>query len=482
VTTTEQHAFASGAAANVNTYIECRWDPNTLIDANPKLYCFYNNTGSGNWTGAVLAQFTSSPLDAGATSFHNDYACIRSRYSNHYAWWDNMAADAVNNPPEPLASPTVSPAGTVCSGSSVTISVPGTAPQWFRHTGSGSTYPIYKWEFSSTGAAGTWSLASAPSHTYSDLTLSGVAGGSSGYYRLNCANENGYITDAGFPSTATGTVPAYTPVHLVVNTAPSITSGPSNRTVALGGDASFSVTVAGSPTLTYKWRKNGSEISGATSAGYGISPAGICDIGSYDCVVTNGCGSVTSGAATLSITSTSVSTVKDMKALANPIVVSLSSVSVSRGFGSFFYLEDADRVNAIRVNLCAGSAPAAGVAPTVVGVPCVYGGELVLDRAIVTSTAGGSALLPLGMNNTAALIALPRQLLVKLWGAANVAPGATDTFTVSDGSLTPVTVKLYGVALPGDGRFVLLTGVLGIESGIPVLRVNGTAGDIIALP
>ncbi len=72
-------------------------------------------------------------------------------------------------------------------------------------------------------------------------------------------------------------------------------------------------------------------------------------------------------------------------------------------------------------------------------------------------------------------------ILVKLWGVASVSGGATNTFTVSDGSLSPVTVELYGAALPSNGSFVMLTGVVGLD-GTLVLMVNGTAGDIISLP
>ena len=64
---------------------------------------------------------------------------------------------------------------------------------------------------------------------------------------------------------------------------------------------------------------------------------------------------------------------------------------------------------------------------------------------------------------------------------ATVPEGATNTFTISDGSFSGVTVDLYGAALPSNGSFVMLTGVLDLD-GTLVLRVNGTAGDIISLP
>lgn len=50
-------------------------------------------------------------------------------------------------------------------------------------------------------------------------------------------------------------------------TAPTITVQPSNQTVTAGAAATFSVTATGSG-LTYQWRRNGTPISGATSASY----------------------------------------------------------------------------------------------------------------------------------------------------------------------------------------------------------------------
>src|SRR5207249_6447396 len=74
-----------------------------------------------------------------------------------------------------------------------------------------------------------------------------------------------------------------------------------------GSSASFSVTATGT-SLTYQWRKNGSNlvnggsVSGATSATLTINPTVAGDSGSYDVVVSGVCApSVTSSAATLTV-------------------------------------------------------------------------------------------------------------------------------------------------------------------------------------
>lgn len=82
---------------------------------------------------------------------------------------------------------------------------------------------------------------------------------------------------------------------------PTISSQPASLTVTVGSTASFSVTATGSGTLSYQWRKGGSAISGATSASYAIASVSASDAGSYDVVVSNSAGSVSSSAAVLTV-------------------------------------------------------------------------------------------------------------------------------------------------------------------------------------
>jgi hypothetical protein len=88
-------------------------------------------------------------------------------------------------------------------------------------------------------------------------------------------------------------------------TAPSITTQPASLSVTAGSAATFSVGASGTSPLSYQWRKGGASISGATSTSYAISSTTTSDAGSYDVVVTNSAGSVTSSAATLTVTTSS---------------------------------------------------------------------------------------------------------------------------------------------------------------------------------
>ncbi|HRX86345.1 MAG TPA: hypothetical protein P5572_15095, partial [Phycisphaerae bacterium] len=89
-------------------------------------------------------------------------------------------------------------------------------------------------------------------------------------------------------------------------------SGPLDQVTYAGSVAGFSVTVNGAEPFTYQWRKDGaalsdglsgtgSVISGAQSAAVTIAGPQAGDAGVYDVVVTNACGAVTSGAASLTL-------------------------------------------------------------------------------------------------------------------------------------------------------------------------------------
>lgn len=82
---------------------------------------------------------------------------------------------------------------------------------------------------------------------------------------------------------------------------PSITAAPSDQVKTVWEAAVFTVTANGSGSLSYQWRKDGVEIPGAISSSYVIESVAMADAGSYDAVVTNPCGNVTSEAVDLKV-------------------------------------------------------------------------------------------------------------------------------------------------------------------------------------
>ncbi len=88
---------------------------------------------------------------------------------------------------------------------------------------------------------------------------------------------------------------------------PAVTTQPVGQTTCVGAAVVQSVEAGGSGPLAYQWRKDGSPladggaVSGATAPTLTIDPAIHTDAGNYDCLITNGCGSVLTDAAALTI-------------------------------------------------------------------------------------------------------------------------------------------------------------------------------------
>lgn len=82
---------------------------------------------------------------------------------------------------------------------------------------------------------------------------------------------------------------------------PTVVSQPRDAQVQVGGTVSFSVVAQGDPPLLYQWRHNGANLGGETESTLTITDADTTDGGTYDVVVSNNSGSVTSEAATLRV-------------------------------------------------------------------------------------------------------------------------------------------------------------------------------------
>jgi hypothetical protein len=126
-----------------------------------------------------------------------------------------------------------------------------------------------------------------PGATGPQLVIDPVAGSSVGTY--TCAvttNCDTYYTQG---------------ASLTIGAGLSINAQPQSRSVCEGASASLTFDVTGAGSL--QWRKDGQEISGATSATLQINSATESDSGDYECVATSDCGSSTSDVATLSVCS-----------------------------------------------------------------------------------------------------------------------------------------------------------------------------------
>jgi len=151
----------------------------------------------------------------------------------------------------------------------------------------GGTAPLsYQWQ--KNGA----SIAGATTASYTTPVTTTADSGST--FNVVVSNTAGTMTSAA--------------VTLTVNAAavgPTITTQPANQTVTAGQTASFTVVAGGTAPLSYQWQKNGASIAGATTASYTTPVTTTVDSGStFRVVVSNAAGTVTSAAATLTVSAT----------------------------------------------------------------------------------------------------------------------------------------------------------------------------------
>ncbi|HYE62680.1 MAG TPA: immunoglobulin domain-containing protein [Phycisphaerales bacterium] len=222
--------------------------------------------GGNNLSGQTSATLSIPSVSAGD---QGSYDCVLTNACDSTT--SQSVFVTVNSAPQFISGP-VSQEG--CVGASAVFSV----------SVSGSPVPTLQWRFNGSELTG---------ETGTTLTVSPITPGSQGSY--DCVATNGCTS---VPSAA---------ATLAVNTAPVVTGHPSDVTVDEGSQASFTVAASGSGVLSYQWRYNGGAISntppysGVDTATLTIDPAAAGVAGSYDCIVSNGCGSAPSNAATLAV-------------------------------------------------------------------------------------------------------------------------------------------------------------------------------------
>src|SRR5467141_3701908 len=224
--------------------------------------------------GANIAGATSTSYTTPVTTTADSGTSFAVVVSNTAGTVTSAAATLTVNPAPVAPTITTQPGNqTVTAGQTATFTVvaAGTAPL------------SYQWQKNGVNIAG------ATSTSYTTPVTTTADSGST--FDVVVSNTAGTVTSAA----ATLTVnPA--PV------APTITTPPANQTVTAGQTATFTVVAAGTAPLNYQWQKSGANIAGATSASYTTPATVAADSGStFDVVVSNTAGTVTSAAATLTV-------------------------------------------------------------------------------------------------------------------------------------------------------------------------------------
>ena len=227
-------------------------------DAPLSFQWFRNETNLLTDATNTVLQLTGVP--AGPDSVYSVFV------SNHVGVVSSrLAALRVRIPPTIVAPPV-----------SVT-STQGQAARFVVET-SGDGPFSYQWFFNGT--------TPVPGGTASTLELIGVQPTAAGQYSVRVTNVVGSVVS---PS-----------AELTVLLLPVITASPVSQVVTQGQDAAFSVMATSETPLTYEWRRNGIAISGVSST-LPLPNVQPPDAGSYDVVVGNTYGAVTSTVATLTV-------------------------------------------------------------------------------------------------------------------------------------------------------------------------------------
>ena len=149
----------------------------------------------------------------------------------------------------------------------------------------------YQWHFNGNDIAG----ANSPV-----LRLSAVSGANVGSYTVSVSNSAGEeISNAASLTVTNGAPPV---------TVPSIVTQPAHLSVNVGSTAAFAVGVSGTGPFGFQWRRDGANITGATSAVLTLSSVALPNAGAYSVVVSNSAGAIVSSNAVLDVTTSGAPT------------------------------------------------------------------------------------------------------------------------------------------------------------------------------
>ena len=169
----------------------------------------------------------------------------------------------------------------------------------------------YQWRFNGANIAG----ANSPV-----LRLAGVTGANAGSYSVTVSNSAGDEDSNNAVLSVTQGAPAAV--------APSIVTQPSPVTVNSGNTATLAVGVAGTGPFTFQWRRNGADMSGATSAVLTFNSVALPNAGDYSVRVTNSAGQVVSDTVFLDVTAAGGAEVPTITSQPATLIVPLNGSGV----------------------------------------------------------------------------------------------------------------------------------------------------------
>ena len=238
-------------------------------------------------TGATTNTYTTP-----ATSLEDNAAVFTVVVSNSAgAATSSEAQLTVTASAEPAAIATQPADQSVTEGQTATFSLAATGTAPLR----------YQWRKNGTDIPGaTFSTYTTPATSITDI-----------------GNQYSVVVDNNFNKVTSNRA------TLTVTVAPTINTQPANQSVTTGQTATFSVAATGTAPLRYQWKKNGTDIPGATSSTYTTPAISSADNAAvFTVVVSNSAGfSVTSSNATLTVPGAVVVPVVEVPVGVTPVLV-----------------------------------------------------------------------------------------------------------------------------------------------------------------
>lgn len=355
----------------------------------------------------------------GCDSNYNEYTIIENRF---------MINDCANIPPAPCPVECIPPGSVTATRTSV-----GVQPIILTVSSTG-TLPIkYQWYKNGIYIAG----ATSSSYTIPNSVLS-----PEGTYKVSVWNQCGTVISSDIIVNP-GEV---TPPEPEEGVAPVITTQPqSNVGVVNGANITLNVVATSATPMTYQWRRNGVNISGATSSSYTIVNAQTGNMGAYTVVVTNSYGSVTSNTANIALADCATPSITVQPTSSTTLTVG-SQFSVSVTATSATSMTYQWRKNGVNIS---------GANASTYTIPSAQLGDAGTYSVVVSNTCGSST-----SNNATLTVNAAATYDLQLTFPTTNSASSGDTYTSATAQINSAhigtPIKLEFNQLPG-----VLTGVYG---------------------
>ena len=309
------------------------------------------------------------------------------------------SSGGVSPPPSDTPTPTPAPVATApgITTQPAALSVVAGKTAAFTVVATGSATLTYQWQKNGTDISGA---------TASTYTIPATSIGDSGAkFLVVVSNSAGKATS--------------NPAILTVTAAPvqpSITTQPSSQTAAKGKTASFSVVATGTDPLTYQWKKNGTDIAGATASTYTTPVIADGDNGAkFSVVVRNEGGSETSSEAVLS--DVAIATQPAAQTVGADKTATFSVVAAGTGPFTYQWKKNGTDI--------------AGAKSSTYTTPAIADGDNGAQFSVVVANSAGSVTSSNASLSDVAITTQPAALSVVVGKAASFSVTATGTGTLS---------------------------------------------------